>query len=471
MEPLRLYNTLSRTTEDFKPLHGKKVGLYTCGPTVYSTPHIGNFRSYIFADILRRTLGSNGYDVTQVINITDVGHLTSDADEGEDKLEKGARTEGQTVWDVAAKHTKEFQDGFRQLNILLPDVWANATDHIEDQIAVIEKLVANGHTYETRQALYFDISTFERYGRLSGQKLTEKMTGARSDVVTDAEKKHPADFALWFKRVGKFSDHVMHWPSPWGEGFPGWHIECSAMSMKYLGDQFDIHTGGIDHIAVHHENEIAQSEGATGRHPFVRYWMHNEFLTLPGKRMGKSEGNSITLQSITDAGISPLAFRYLCLQTHYRKSMLFTWESLEAAAHGLNGIYSTIDAHEIRPDQSETIRTSSIDDFISALNDDLNTSQALAVLHAVLRSPEPWATKRRVVETMDRVLALGLLDKRDSGWLTPTPEQRAILDQRQAARDLKDWSAADALRDHPVFKGAVIVDTETEGQRLRKSSV
>lgn len=474
MEPLRLYNTLTRKVEDFTPLHGTNVGMYTCGPTVYSTPHIGNFRSYIFADILRRTLSMDGFDVKQVINITDVGHLTSDADEGEDKLEKGARTEGQTVWDVAATHTKEFQDGCTELNIVRPDVWAKATDHIDDQIVLIEKLVKKGHTYETPQAVYFDITTFSTYGDLSGQRLADKKTGARSDVVTDTDKKHPADFALWFKRTGKFAHHTMYWPSPWGDGFPGWHIECSAMSMKYLGEQFDIHTGGIDHIPVHHENEIAQSEGATGKHPFVKYWMHNEFLTLPGKRMGKSEGNSVTIQDIIDHGIHPLAFRYLCLQTHYRKPMSFTWDALESAQQRLYRLWTRISLLGDQPSSNDG-QPSLVDSngFIKALSNDLGTPQALAWLEETITSHD--LTAQDIAATMkvcDSVLALDLTYDAACRHIVPdSPELQALLKNYVLARKERRYDDSDRIRTEFESLGTMVEDLPDGTSRLRKKGV
>ncbi len=445
---LNLYNTLSRRIEPFEPISPPQVGLYTCGPTVYSTPHIGNYRSYIFADVLRRALKMNDYLVTQVMNITDVGHLTSDADEGEDKLEKGARAEGQTVWDVAQKHTKEFKDGLKKLNVLEPDVWAVATDHIKHQIELIQKLVARGHTYETPQAVYFDVSTFKSYGQLSKQKLTDKKTGARSEVVTDTGKKHPADFVLWFKRTGKFADHIMHWPSPWGDGFPGWHIECSAMSMKYLGEQFDIHTGGIDHIPVHHENEIAQSEAATGKHPFVRVWLHGEHLILPKKRMGKSEGNAITLNDVSQRGIHPLAFRYLVLQTHYRSKLTFSWDALKAADDGLQRLWLTIDTAEAAPQ----IGCAEFEQrFRDAINHDLDTPPTLAVMHQMLKSEYPWSAKLQSLTVFERVFGLGLTKLADREHFQPIDAStldrvNQLIQQREAVRQAKDWKQADELR-------------------------
>jgi cysteinyl-tRNA synthetase len=274
---MRLYNSLSRSIEEFTPLHDNKVGMYACGPTVYDFQHIGNYRKYIGDDVLHRVLKANGYELKHVMNITDVGHLVSDEDTGEDKMEKGARQSGRTVWEVAQFYEEDFWQALDSLNVIRPDVVARATGHIGEQIKLIQKLEEKGYTYKTDQAIYFDISKFPEYTKLSHQKLDEKEAGAREDVVTDSDKKNPQDFALWFFTVGHFADHTMRWPSPWGEGFPGWHIECSAMSMAYLGNTLDIHTGGIEHIPVHHTNEIAQSEAATGEQ-FVRFWIHHNWL-------------------------------------------------------------------------------------------------------------------------------------------------------------------------------------------------
>lgn len=457
---LKLYNTRTRKLEEFKPLHDKTVSLYTCGPTVYSTAHIGNLRTYIFEDILRRTLVMNGYTVKHVMNVTDVGHLTSDEDTGEDKVEVEAKKQKKSAHDIAAFHAEEFFTDLERLNILKPTKILYATKTIDLQIDLIKQLEAKGYTYTISDGIYFDTSKFKRYGELSGQKAADKKAGARVEV--NAEKKHPSDFALW-----KFSQpdeqRQMEWPSPWGTGFPGWHIECSAMSMKELGPQFDIHTGGVDHIPVHHENEIAQSEAASGKHPFVNFWLHGEFLTMPGKRMGKSEGNAITLQAIIDKGINPLAFRYLALQTHYRQKMNFSWESLEAAAEGLRtltqrvaelGVNTKIGCAEFEQRFSE------------AINHDLNTAQALAIIQELLKADYPNEAKRQSINVMDHVLGLGLADAKPKPVSIPQSVTK-LLEQRESARQSKDFRTADALRQQIEAAGFTIDDTDS-GARLRK---
>jgi cysteinyl-tRNA synthetase len=294
---MKLYNTKSRQIEEFEPLKKGFVTMYACGPTVYDYTHIGHMKKYIGDDVLRRTLSYFGYEVKHVMNITDVGHLTNDSDEGDDKFEKKAESEGKNVWQIAELYTEYFHKSMEAVNVLPPNIEPKATDHIKEMIELNQDLIAKGFAYETNQALYFDISKYSEYGSLSGQKLSDKIIGAREEVSSDPEKRNPADFALWFKRAGKFANHTMYWPSPWGDGFPGWHIECSAMSMHYLGETIDIHTGGIDHIPVHHENEIAQSECATG-HDFVRYWVHHAFLNVNGEKMSKSKHNYYTLSDI-----------------------------------------------------------------------------------------------------------------------------------------------------------------------------
>ena len=481
---LTLYNTLTRKKEKFAPLEGNGVRMYSCGPTVYDYPHIGNLRAYLFADALKRVLVMNGFDVLHVMNITDVGHLTSDADQGEDKLEKGAKRQGKTVWEVAEHYTAAFMEDLQELNIGPPNIWAKATDHIEEQIALARVLERKGLAYETDEALYFDVTRFSSYGILSGQALEEKLTAAREEVVQGEQKRHPQDFALWFKRTGRFRDHAMHWPSPWGEGFPGWHLECSAMSMKYLSGAyqdkqfiperarpFDIHTGGVDHIPVHHTNEIAQSEGATGNQ-FVRFWMHGEFLLVDGGKMSKSKGTFVTLEEIKKRGFHPLAFRLLCLQSHYRSKLNFTWKSLEAAQQALYSVYNLV--KRLGKDGEET---TVIDDrFKAALNDDLNTSQALAMLFDTITQINKGAIDAQsglaLLLEMDKVLGLGLKNvahvekieygdasiRNDSGETLP-PEFPEIIVRRNIARNKKNWEEADALRKQINDSGWDIDDT------------
>ena len=410
---LYLYNSLTKQKELFTPINADSVKLYTCGPTVYSFATIGHGRKYVMDDILKRTLEFNGYKVNHVQNVTDVGHLVSDADDGEDKMEKGAKQQGKTVWEVAEFFTKNFHDSMDKLNIKRPSTICKATDHIKEQIELIEKLFKNGFAYDTHEAVYFDTSKFADYGKLFGQKLGEKKIAVRDEVKTDENKKNPQDFALWFKRVGKFSDHVMHWESPWGDGFPGWHIECSAMSMKYLGEQIDIHTGGEDHLSIHHPNEIAQSEGATGKKPFSKFWVHYAFLMVDGTKMSKSLGNYFTIQDILDKGIDPLALRYLYLGAHYKKPMNFTWQSLESSQKGLVRLKNLISSlkKETRTILSEE-KNLKVEDFRlkfnEAINDDLNTSKALAVLFEMLKSNIPSEDKYDLAICFDEVLGLGL---------------------------------------------------------------
>ncbi|MBI3115648.1 MAG: cysteine--tRNA ligase [Candidatus Kerfeldbacteria bacterium] len=457
--PLQLYNTRTRASEVFQPLHDAQVGLYTCGPTVYSSPHLGNYRSYVFADTLKRVLRFNGLAVTHVVNITDVGHLNA---RGEDKFERSAAGEGHTVWDIAEKYTAEFKNALEALNIIPPDRWMKATDHVPDQIALIERLVAKGVTYETEQALYFDVATFPTYTALAGQALDEKTVAAREDVVADSAKRNAADFALWFKRVGKFKDHAMHWPSPWGEGFPGWHIECSAMSMKALGEQFDLHTGGIDHIPVHHTNEIAQSEAATGKAPFVNVWMHGEFLVLPSGRMGKSEGNALTIATLAEHGLDPLAYRFFLLQAHYRQPLTFSWDALEAAAKGYRNLCLRMGLLRGKP----KIGCAEFErEFRDAVNDDLNTAKALAVLQRLLKSTYPDEAKLESARTFDAVLGLKL----DRVAPVEVPDAllktvRAHIEAREALRAKRQFAKADGLRNQInadlAPAGFVLEDTE-----------
>ena len=449
-----LYNTKTRLVEDFSPLHPPTVALYACGPTVYDKTHIGHMRKYIGDDILRRTLAFLGYEVTHVMNITDVGHLSDDADSGEDKLEKGAEKEGKTVWDVANLYTEYFHTTMRAVNVLPPTIESKATEHIAEMIALVETLVAKGYAYETEQAVYFDTSKDLQYGELSGQKLADKEVGARDDVVVDESKKHPSDFALWFKRVGKFANHTMRWPSPWGDGFPGWHIECSAMSMHYLGETIDIHTGGIDHIPVHHENEIAQSECATG-HTFVRFWVHHEFLNVDGEKMSKSKQNFYTIEDIAAHGINPLAVRLLCMQTSYRKPLNFTWESLTSA----DALLKKLQKFASKQSVVGEVIPSYIEAFTDALSDDLNTSKALAVLWQLYgdESTSPadiWATLLK----FDTVLGLDLAS---IPKFTIPEAVQILVSERDTARANKDFATSDRLRTELEKLGYIVLDTST----------
>ncbi len=449
---MKLYNTKSKAIEDLVPLKEGVISLYACGPTVYDKTHIGHMRKYIGDDLLRRTLTAFGYKVTHVMNITDVGHLSDDGDSGEDKLEKGAQKEGKSVWDIAKSYTTQFEETMKAVGVLPPSIEPKATDHVPDMIILIQKLFEKGFAYETAQAVYFEVSKDKAYGSLSGQKLSEKEVGVRDEVVEDSEKRNPADFALWFKRVGKFKDHTMHWPSPWGDGFPGWHIECSAMSMKYLGETIDIHTGGIDHIPVHHENEIAQSECATG-HEFVRCWVHHAFLTVDGEKMSKSKNNFYTLEDIIARGIDPLAVRLLCMQTSYRKPLNFTWEALENAETQLK---------KIRKFARLQTKVGAVLPFYGAkfkeaLSSDLNTAVALSVVWELLDdkaspSEDLWAT----LLDFDKVLGLGL-EKVQKKVISD--EAKVLVEKRDAARAAKDFTLSDSLRKELETLGYEVSDT------------
>ncbi len=434
--------------------------MYACGPTVYDYTHIGHLRKYIGDDLIRRVLTANGYNTKFVMNITDVGHLESDADEGEDKLEKGALATGRTVWEVAKFYEDYFFKSTDQVNILRPNVTARATEHISEMIKLIQKLEENGFTYITDDAIYFDTSKFPNYTQLSRQKLEEKGVGVREDVVIDKQKKNPQDFVLWFFTVGKFLNHAMKWDSPWGEGFPGWHIECSAMSMLYLGNTLDIHTGGMDHIPVHHTNEIAQSEAATGE-KFVNYWVHHEFLMVDGEKMSKSKKNFYTYEDITDKGFEVLALRYLFMTAHYKDFINFTWNSLGASQNALNNLRGEIRLWE-SPKEVDTRYWQS---FIDAANNDLNLPQALAVVHDLVKSEIDSGIKAATLLKMDEVLGLDL-DKYISKPKEVSSEVQELLDKRQKARDDKNFEESDRLRKEIEALGFEILDTP-EGQKVR----
>lgn len=467
---MKLYNSLTKKLEDFVPLHPPKVGLYTCGQTVYDYTHIGHGRKYTGDDVLRRVLTRFGFDVTHVQNVTDVGHLVSDADEGEDKLEKGAKKTGKTVWEVADFFTKNFYDSMDKLNNLRPTVICKATEHIAEQLALIEKLLAKGIAYDTPEAVYFDVTKFEGYGSLFGQKLEEKNTAVREAVKTGEQKKHPADFALWFKRVGRFADHVMHWESPFGDGFPGWHIECSAMAMKYLGDTIDIHTGGTEHMAVHHPNEIAQSEGATGKQ-FVRYWIHHGHLMIDGTKMSKSLGNIVSVDDVVNKGFAPMALRYFYFTAHYKKPINFTWEAFEGAANALGELRAAISNFQypisnrnvLSPEKLEKVDTYR-QEFDEALGRDLNMPQALAVVWEVVKSNIPSTDKYDLLMDFDEVLGLQLSAVSYQPSAIPQ-EVKELAQKREVLRQEKKFAEADEVRKTIEEKGYMVED-RPEGVRI-----
>lgn len=477
---VKFFNSITRKKEVFRPIHKRYVGLYTCGPTVYNYAHIGNYRTYIFEDILRRTLEYVGYKVKHVMNITDVGHLVSDADLGEDKIEKEAKKEGKTVWEIATFYTQEFLKGIQLLNIKKAQILSPATKNIPEQIKIIQILLKKGYAYETSQAIYFDTAKFKHYTKLSGQQVNQKLTGVREEVVVDKEKKHPQDFSLWFKLVGHFKHHIMRWDSPWGPGFPGWHIECSAISTKYLGQPFDIHAGGIDHIPVHHTNEIAQSEAAFEK-ALARVWMHGEFLLIDNSRMGKSAGNFLTLTSVIEKEFNPLAFRYFTLTAHYRSKLNFTFTALEGAQNSLFHLYDFV--REIQEDRRKDLKTSRAqvikgrmiqryqDKFEKAIFDDLNLPKALGIIwelinlyHKKKESFDPKGVLDFLYQ-VDTVLGLNLnkVKKQEA-----PPKIMRLVSQRDQARKNKDWKKADEIRNEVEKTGYQIEDT-SEGTRVIKT--
>jgi cysteinyl-tRNA synthetase len=437
--PLALYDNFTRTLRPFEPLNpGGEVGLYTCGPTVYDYQHIGNYRTFLFEDVLKRVLEWNGYRVRHVMNITDVGHLTSDADTGEDKMEKGARRTGKTAWEIAQLYTDAFVADMKRLNIEDPTVLCRATDHIREQIDFIADIEKNGFAYRTSDGIYFDTSKQPDYGHLARLDVKGQEAGKRVEL---GEKKSPTDFALWkFSASGE--KRQMEWDSPWGRGFPGWHIECSAMAQKYLGDYFDIHCGGEDHIPVHHTNEIAQTEARVGTR-LANFWLHGYFLLSNDAKMAKSAGEFLRIAFLAERGYDPLAYRYLCLTAHYRGQLNFTWNALDSAAIALdrmrNGVHALRDAGGAAPDPALTLR------FTTEINDDLNVPRALAVAWEVLRGDTPPEIKRATLLKFDRIFGLGLAE-----WVpiqeTPPEAVTALAEARLAARRAKDWAEADRLR-------------------------
>ncbi|HVV67231.1 MAG TPA: cysteine--tRNA ligase [Candidatus Saccharimonadales bacterium] len=458
---MKLYNTLTRQIEEIQPQQPPVVTVYTCGPTVYDYAHIGHWFTYVRMDTLIRTLKATGLNPTWVMNITDVGHLVSDADEGEDKLEKGARREGKTAWEIAEFYTEDFLAGMQTLHILRPDHVVKATDHIKEQIALIQKLEMKGYTYIIDDGVYYDTSKFEGYGRFAQLDLDEQQASGR--VAPNPQKRQASDFALWkFSPPDKKRD--MEWDSPWGLGFPGWHIECSAMSMKYLGDTLDIHTGGIDHVPVHHTNEIAQSEAATGKR-FANYWMHTNHVMVDGQKISKSLGNGITLQDITKRGIPPEAIRLHILESHYRSQSRFSWESLEAATNRLRD-FKAMAALRWQP-RAVTYDTGTIalEDVVgqvkALLENDLDTPQALAFLSeacaqilAVLVEENMTDHLETMIRGLDELLGLNLGTVQDI-----TDAQKALIQKRAEAREKGDWASSDTIRDELENQGVGLRDT------------
>ena len=480
---LKLYNTLTRKKETFKPLKDNLAKIYTCGPTVYNYAHIGNLRTYIFEDILKRVLFYNKYKVKHVMNITDVGHLTSEADTGEDKLEKGAKREGKTAWEIAEVYTKTFKEDIKKLNIIYPNIWCKATNHIKEQIDLIKSLEKRGFTYKIEDGIYFNTSKLKDYGKLARLNKEKLKAGARIDIK---DKKIPTDFALW-KFSPKNKKRDMEWKSPWGKGFPGWHIECSAMSLKYLGNCFDpfgklkvdgeqcrtidIHTGGEDHLSVHHPNEIAQSEAATGKKPFVNYWIHHAFLKVDGKKMSKSLGNFYTIEDVQQKGYEPLSLRYLFLTTHYRSPLNFTWEALSSAQKALEKLRQHILSVKEGGRKSLSAKKQEKADlfrqeFIEAVNDDLNTAKALAFLWQVLKSNIPSTDKYDLALYFDEVLGLGL----DNISKSQIPNEiQSMADKREEVRKKGKFKEADKIRQKIEARGFSLEDTP-KGVRIKRNA-
>ncbi len=462
---LNLFNTLSRKKEVFKPLKKNEVGLYACGPTVYNYAHIGNLRSYLFEDILKRVLIYNGYRVKHIINITDVGHLTDDADEGEDKIEMGAKREGKTANEIVRHYTRAFKNNLKDLNIIEPDKWVRASDHIAEQINLIKKLQEKGYTYRTADGVYYDTSKFKNYSRLARLDISGLKEGAR--IAKNTQKRNPTDFALW-KFSPKDKKRQMEWVSPWGKGFPGWHIECSAMSMKYLGETFDIHAGGIDHIPVHHTNEIAQSEAATGKQ-FVRYWLHNDFLVMNDDKMTKSKGDFITLDEVKKRHIHPLAYRFFILQAHYRSKLNFSWDALTAANKGLYTLWMFIDSEPGNPGKVDLHYKKR---FGQTINDDLNTSRAFSLISELIKPPCNRKDAYATLLEFDQVLGLEFL--KDSAkrphfkpWMPKAADNKiqSLVNKRERARKEKKFAEADKIRNEIEQAGLIIEDT-SKGPRL-----
>lgn len=463
---LRIYNTLTRQKEDFTPIREGKAYMYSCGPTVYNYAHIGNLRTYIFMDLFRRTLRYDGYKLKGVMNITDVGHLLSDGDTGEDKMQKASREQKKSPWEIAAYYTDVFFTDLKKLNIGKPEIIAKATDHIQEMIDYVQKLVEKGYGYEIDDGIYFDIGKFPGYGKLSRLNLEEQQAGARVEV--NSQKRHPADFALWKKAE---PEHIMQWPSPWGMGYPGWHIECSAMSLKYLGMPFDIHTGGVDHIPVHHENEIAQNEALTGKKS-VNYWVHGEFMLVNNGKMSKSLGNTYRISDLEERGYKALDFRYFCLNTHYRKKLNFTFEGLDAAKAAYARLLAQVYKHKTAKASGDTaLAEKYLEQFRQAIDDDLNVPLALGILWTMMKETPAKELYTAALE-FDKVLGLDL-DKaeapKEEEQKTDAPQEViALCEERKAAKAAKDWAKADKLRADIAAMGYTVVDTKN-GYKVTKA--
>ena len=465
--PVSLFNTMTRSVEKLEPVLPGKIGIYCCGPTVYNFQHIGNMKTYVFEDVLVRMLRYAGYAVNHVMNITDVGHLVSDADEGEDKMAVAMRREQKKSEEIAEYYTDVFLEDCDRLNIRRPDVICRATGHIQEMIDLVSRLEANGFTYLSQGNVYFDVEKFTEYGHLARLDLEKLKAGARIEV--DPNKRSPFDFVLWFTK-SKFENQDLQWESPWGRGYPGWHIECSAMSIKYLGEQFDIHCGGIDHIPVHHTNEIAQSEAATGKKPWVKLWMHSEFMLMNREKMSKSKGGFIVLKDVIERGLDPLSFRYLCLSAHYRAQLNFSFEALEGAQNSLKNLRNAVLSLRDQSDGTEGAQPPEayVRRFEEAVFNDLNMPQALACVFDLISDRQiSAAEKLSFLDVADGVFGLGI-----AGWQRvdeSVPEDvAALVEERDAARKAKDWAKSDALRKSLQDMGYTVEDTPAGG-KVRKA--
>ena len=456
------YNTLTRKKELFQPIDEREIRMYSCGPTVYKDATIGNMRTNIFQDVLRRVLKYNGYKLKHAMNITDVGHLVSDGDEGEDKMLKTAREENKSPLEIAQYYTKLFFEDLKLLNIETPEIVCKATEHIKEMLEYVEKLVNNGYAYETSTAIYFDISKLDKYPILSNLNLEEQKAGARVDI--DPEKRSPYDFALWIKAP---ENHLMKWDSPWGPSYPGWHIECSAMGQKYLGEQFDIHTGGIDLIPTHHENEIAQSKGACGKIP-ANYWMHGEYLLIDGGKMSKSLGNVYLVKDLIKRGYDPIVYKLFSYSCHYRNKLNFTWEGIEAASKSLERLKKGYIVHLKGKDEvDEDVINEYEERFHKAINDDLNMPAAMGVVWEVVRQDKKSDKFAKLLLKFDTVLGLKIDEECNKPKEELPEEILELIEERKKARENKEWNKSDELRDIIKEKGYEIKDTK-DGMEVKK---
>lgn len=460
---IQLYNTLSHSKEEFKPINKEEIRIYSCGPTVYSFAHIGNLRTYVFVDNLRRVLKYNGYNLKHVMNITDVGHLTSDADTGEDKMEKAARKEGKNPYEIAEYYTKYFMEDMKKLDIDMPNIISKATDNIPEMLEMVKEILKNGYAYETSKGIYFDVSKLDKYPVLSNNSVDGQEAGARIEV--DKEKRNPYDFAIWIKAP---ENHMMKWESPWGLSYPGWHLECSAIGRKFLGEHFDIHTGGVDHIPIHHENEIAQSKGATGQIP-ANYWMHSEFLLIDGGKMSKSLGNIYTLKTLEDNGIEPLAFKLFCFSAHYRNKLNFTFDGVKAQVKALERLRDGYKKHLEGNEEVEEEKIKEYENrFHEAINDDLNMPLAMGVVWEVIREEKKSKKYAELIEKFDEVLGLDLKNYQNYQKEIEIPENiKELIEKRNQARKEKKWEESDKIRDEIQKLGYNIKDTK-EGIKIEK---